>query len=147
MKPTWTWSKEADGALKFVIHVSGLTKSLVASTTLDIEPRRLILSVPKHAVLDINLSLTDAEIVANASREAEVLNGRALHVGDATRESLSGGWVGHREIEEKESKERKESEKGGEPNSTLLLKRQRDLEVEKAKAEWRVGEGVLIVWC
>jgi len=34
-----------------------------------------------------------------------------------------------------------------EPNRTLLLKRQRDFDVDQAEAEWRVADNVLMLWC
>ncbi|KAJ6463336.1 hypothetical protein C8R45DRAFT_841164 [Mycena sanguinolenta] len=96
VRPTWSWSKSASGSIEITI-----TRALVAETTLDLEPRRVILTVPGHPPLDINLGVSDAEIVAKS--------------GAAT------------------------------PNGGLSLKRERELNVDAATAEWRVSAGVLVV--
>lgn len=75
------------------------------------EARRIILRIPDHPVLDINLDLSDAEIVSAAATSV-----------------TSGNIQGESAIE---------------PANTLTLKRQRDLDVDGATAEWRVTEGVL----
>ena len=89
--------------------------TVVAQATLDVEPRRFTLYVPDLPVLDVNLDLSDAEIVSLASSAASA----SLH-----------GTV---------------EEKAVEPNNTLTLKRQRNLDVDEAKAEWRIGEGILLL--
>jgi hypothetical protein len=66
--------------------------------------------------LDIDLDKSDVEIVANV-RGASVTG---LH-------GIS------------------EDDKMKEPNRTLLLKRQRDFDVDMASAEWRVEEGRLVI--
>lgn len=79
------------------------TRAAVTSATLDIEPRRLILSIPHCYALDLDLNAPDAAI-----RDALALS----------------------------------------PHSTeqaLMLKRQRDLDVDNARAEWRVAEGRLLI--
>jgi len=85
---------------------------LISQTTLDLEPRRLILQIPSHPTLDINLQLSDAEIVATS--------GTSAHTPSAQQGQE-------------------------EPNKTLTLKRQREFNVDGAKAQWRVADGVLTV--
>jgi len=63
-------------------------------------------------VLDVNLGLSDAEIVATAASKTSA----SLH-----------------------------EETASEPNNTLTLKRQRDLDVDGATSEWRVSEGFLVI--
>lgn len=63
----------------------------------------------------MNLDLSDAEIVSLASSVTSV----SLH---GTSE-----------------------EAGMEPSNTLTLKRQRDLDVDGANAEWNIAEGVLFL--
>lgn len=79
------------------------------------EPRRFILNIPDFPVLDINLDLSDAEIISLTS--------------SATSVSLHGV----------------PGEAGVEPNNVLTLKRQRDLDVGAASAKWKISENVLIV--
>ena len=108
MSPTW-W-----GARFYPISVISLTNNLskthalVPKTTLDVEPRRIILAIPSHPVLDLDLGISDAEITSR--------------------------------IHNSEIKDKTE-----ETTRTLLLKRQRDFDVDNTKAEWRVAEGVLTV--
>ncbi|KAJ7145925.1 pre-RNA processing PIH1/Nop17-domain-containing protein [Mycena epipterygia] len=102
-RPTWSWSKAENGSIEITIIIPFLTRALVAQTTLDLEARRLILSVPTHPPLDINLGVSDAEIVAMS---------------------------------------------GGAPDSghgALMLKRERELDVDNARAEWRVSDRVLVL--
>lgn len=63
-------------------------------------------------MLDVNLGLSDAEIVATAASKTSA----SLH-----------------------------EETASEPNNTLTLKRQRDLDVDGATSEWRVSEGFLVI--
>lgn len=81
---------------------------------MDLEPRRFIVSIPHYPALDVNLGVSDAEIVATSSSKTSV--------------SLHG--TPDDEIHE--------------PNRILTLKRQRDLDVDGAIAEWRVAEGILV---
>ncbi|KAJ1300667.1 hypothetical protein OPQ81_002315 [Rhizoctonia solani] len=52
--PSWTWSPTREGC-RIVIQVPDLTKSLYESTTLDLEARRLILTVGSRYHLDTPL--------------------------------------------------------------------------------------------
>lgn len=89
------------------------SRTLIEQATLDVEPRRFIVNIPDYPVLDVNLSLSDAEIVASAATKTSA----SLH-----------------------------EETSSEPNNTLTLKRQRDLNVEGATSEWRITEGVLVIF-
>ncbi|KXN83983.1 PIH1 domain-containing protein 1 [Leucoagaricus sp. SymC.cos] len=118
----WSWRKEGDQQLMVVVAVSKETPyDTIAQAALDIEPRRLILRVPGSAKsppleLDIDLSRSDAEIVATApGASAAVLHGTD------------------------------DDDKMKEPSRTLLLKRQRDFDVDQASAEWRIAEGELVI--
>ncbi|KAF9460470.1 hypothetical protein BDZ94DRAFT_924939 [Collybia nuda] len=113
-KLSWTWSK-IDERLRIVISVPALITSDIAQTTLDIEPRRFIVSIPGYPTLDVNLVLSDAEIVATSSSKTSV--------------SLHG--TPDKEVQE--------------PSRILMLKRQRDLDVDGATAEWHVAEGNLVL--
>ncbi|KIM77387.1 hypothetical protein PILCRDRAFT_12029 [Piloderma croceum F 1598] len=105
--PSWTWSKTSN-KIKIIINVPKLTHPQIPSSTLDLEPRRIILSTPALYELDVNLDASDAEIAATFSKE---------------------GGAGEDGME-----------------SALTLKRMRDLDVQEARAEWRVGEGVVVVY-
>ncbi|KZT68106.1 hypothetical protein DAEQUDRAFT_745894 [Daedalea quercina L-15889] len=102
--PELTWSKNAlTEGLQINLSVPELTHAHVSSATLDVEPRRLILSIPPLYALDLNLDLPDAQIR------------------DGLQLSRSSA------------------------DQVLMLKRQRDLDVDSARAEWRVAEGRLVV--
>jgi hypothetical protein len=130
-RPAWSWSREED-RLVIVISVPSLvgrlfTKevpaatlncqvpSAIAQATLDIEPRRFVLNIPDFPVLDVDLNVSDAEIVSLAS--------------SATSVSLHGA----------------SGDTGMESSNTLTLKRQRDLNVDEASAEWNTAENVLVL--
>ncbi|KAJ7689518.1 pre-RNA processing PIH1/Nop17-domain-containing protein [Mycena olivaceomarginata] len=97
---TWRWSKTTTGAIEITIVIPFLTRALVTETTLELEARRLLLTVRGHPPLDINVGVSDAEIAATC---------------------------------------------GTAPDGGLTLKRERELDVEAATAEWRVADGVLVV--
>lgn len=104
---------------------------MIPLSTLDLEPRRLILHIPfpTSYTLDINLNLSDAEIVAAAS------NITTAPASDSnTSITTSGPSIFSSTISSEE-----------EPENALTLKRQRDFDVDAAKAEWRVAEDVLVV--
>ena len=122
--PSWTWTKTST-KIKITINVPKLvcpspslfflpsanpfrtqTHAQIPSSTLDLEPRRIILSIPSLYTLDVNLDASDAEIAATFSSDGE---GKGME-------------------------------------SALTLKRLRDLDVGEARAEWRVGEGVVVVY-
>ncbi|KAF9451321.1 hypothetical protein P691DRAFT_808071 [Macrolepiota fuliginosa MF-IS2] len=122
-RPIWSWKKELSDRLRIAVDVPNETPyDAIANSTLDIEPRRLILHIPASTKtpafdLDLDLSKSDAEIVASAP-------------GPVTAAGIHGT---------------DEEDKMKEPHSTLLLKRQRDFDVDAAYAEWRVAEGQLVV--
>lgn len=88
------------------------------SATLDLEPRRIILSIPPLYTLDVPLDASDAELVAlNAQMEKDEADG-----------SESGATAGSWET------------------GALGLKRARDLDVDGARAEWLVADGCVVVY-
>jgi len=88
--------------------------------------------------LDINLNLSDAEIIVNASNDLA----RPGNTGGAsvcvTDIHGNAGSSGSDEIEMPDA--------NIQPNSILMLKRQREFDVDAAQAEWRVADGVLVVF-
>lgn len=59
----WTWSKEGD-RLQVSIPTPNITPTLIKDATLDLEARRIIISIPTLPTLDIDLDLSDAELVS-----------------------------------------------------------------------------------
>ncbi|KAJ7670525.1 pre-RNA processing PIH1/Nop17-domain-containing protein [Mycena rosella] len=108
---TWSWRKTPAGALEITVAVPSLTRARVAQTTLDVEARRVVLCVPGAPPLDVNVGVSDAEIVAAARAAPET----------PTAEDRGAG------------------------HGALMLKRERELGVDSATAEWRVAEGVLVL--
>ncbi|KAG1851884.1 hypothetical protein DFJ58DRAFT_716658 [Suillus subalutaceus] len=100
--PTWSWTPTKDQRkIRFMINVPNLTHAHISNSTLDIEPRRVILHIPSLYDLDINLDVApDTEPMATNRR-----------LGEGATE----------------------------------LKRLRDLDVDGAKAEWRVAEKVIVL--
>lgn len=95
------------------------TRDLTQSSSLDIEPRRLTLSIPSRRTLDIDLAPSDAEIVSRIS----AINTASQTLSDS-----------------------QETRKDQETSRTLQLKRQRDFDVDDAEAEWKVGSEVVIIY-
>ncbi|KAJ3566724.1 hypothetical protein NP233_g6825 [Leucocoprinus birnbaumii] len=122
VRPTWTWKKSDGDRLTITVDVSKkIPHDIIKNATLDVEPRRLLLTIPGSAFsspleLDINLNKSDAEIVASMPG----VSAAGVH-GASDNEQMK------------------------EPNTTLLLKRQRDFDVDAASAEWRVAEGSLVI--
>ncbi|KAG2076446.1 hypothetical protein BDR04DRAFT_1089555 [Suillus decipiens] len=100
--PTWSWTPTKDQRkIRFMINVPNLTHAHISNSTLDVEPRRVILHVPSLYDLDINLDVEqDTESTATHGRLGEGATG---------------------------------------------FKRFRDLDVDGAKAEWRVAEKVIVL--
>ncbi|KAG1803183.1 pre-RNA processing PIH1/Nop17-domain-containing protein [Suillus subaureus] len=100
--PTWTWTPTKDQRkIRFMINVPNLTHTHISNSTLDVEPRRVMLHVPSLYDLDINFDVTpDTEPMATNRR-----------LGEGATE----------------------------------LKRLRDLDVDGAKAEWRVAEKAIVL--
>jgi hypothetical protein len=103
------------------IPFANQTRALVQSSSLDIEPRRLTLSIPDQRTLDIDLSLSDAEIV---SRISSSINAAAP---------------------QKPLTDSQETRKDQETSRTLQLKRQCDFDVDAAEAEWKTGTEVVVI--
>ena len=83
--------------------------------------------------MDVNLNLSDAEIVVNASD-------------DLARSGMTGGAsVFETDIHENAvSSEMPDADI--QSNNILMLKRQREFDVDAAQAECRVADGVLVVF-
>ncbi|KAG1774696.1 pre-RNA processing PIH1/Nop17-domain-containing protein [Suillus placidus] len=97
--PTWTWTPTKDQRkIRFMINVPNLTHAHISNSTLDVEPRRVILHIPSLYDLDINLD-----------------------VAPDTEPMFTHG------------------------EGATVLKRLRDLDVDGAKAEWRVAEKVIVL--
>ncbi|KAG2143426.1 pre-RNA processing PIH1/Nop17-domain-containing protein [Suillus bovinus] len=98
--PTWTWTMH-QRKIRFMIDVPNLTHAHISNSTLDVEPRRVMLHIPSLYDLHINLDVApDTELMATYGR-----------LGEGATE----------------------------------LQRLRDLDVDGAKAEWRVAEKVIVL--
>ncbi|KAG2361373.1 pre-RNA processing PIH1/Nop17-domain-containing protein [Suillus spraguei] len=75
--PTWSWTLTKDQRkIRFMINVPNLTHAHISNSTLDVEPRRVILHVPSLYDLDINLDVEqDTESVASHGRLGEGVTG------------------------------------------------------------------------
>ncbi|KAI0651258.1 pre-RNA processing PIH1/Nop17-domain-containing protein [Trametes meyenii] len=129
--PSLSWSKTEDGRLRIVLSAPRITRAAIPSTTLDLEPRRLIFAAPSITdttteaagagadspayALDLDLERADAEIEALFEGERRNVKGKGTGEGKSAREAL-------------------------------MLKQERVLDVDAARAEWRVAEGVLVVY-
>lgn len=96
-----------------------------AASALDIEPQRILLYIPKTYFLDIKLDVPDAQIGKLRSMSIE------SSPQDKEKSEL--------DIDELRIK-------GHNAGEALRLKRQRDLDVDYARAEWRIGERRVIIW-
>jgi hypothetical protein len=109
--PSWSWSKEGNHihiaisvpnlvSLKLtLIHgfvsalVSIQTRAHISEATLDIEPRRLIFQTPPFYFLDINISLSDAEL-AKTRADQELNNILTLkRIRDLDVEDAKARWI------------------------------------------------------
>lgn len=152
---SWDWERIGDKLevrIKiFRLPTANLRKAL---TTLDIEPRRLILTLSPMQTIDLNRMKADADIVSDLHKEAPV---RAKHI--AKLRSTSTPYLGsgtkfdkvvyEKLLTEVEKEELAKTDK--EVSRMLLLKRERPFDVDGCRAEWRVGEGgeggELVVTC
>ncbi|KAK0189713.1 pre-RNA processing PIH1/Nop17-domain-containing protein [Armillaria mellea] len=85
----WVWSKSSQpDRIDIRIAVPDLTRTLISSTVLDLEPRRLILAVPSQPTLDIDLSISDAELASKHSLSDAIAlkRQRPFNVDEATAE-------------------------------------------------------------
>ncbi|KAK0497700.1 pre-RNA processing PIH1/Nop17-domain-containing protein [Armillaria luteobubalina] len=90
---TWSWSTSSQPSpsrISIRIPVPNLTHTLISSTTLDLEPRRLILTIPSQPPLnlDIDLSASDAELASKhtLSDAIALKRQRPFNVDEATAE-------------------------------------------------------------
>lgn len=90
------------------------------------EPRRIIISIPDLYLLDLNLDASDAELMATFS------------------EPKYDSYFSNAELN-RNGKDSSISGRNSLVDSALMLKRMRNLDVDGAKAEWRVGEGILVI--
>ncbi|KAL5478773.1 hypothetical protein ACEPAI_2050 [Sanghuangporus weigelae] len=123
----WSWSKEGE-KLRIEIDVPEMTRELHAQSTLDIEPRRIFLHIPQKHFLDINLDLSDTQIGKIGEVPAESLEDGAEDTSLAEAIQVDALRV-----------------RGHNAGEALRLKRQRDFDVENARAEWRVEEKKLVI--
>ncbi|KAF8901052.1 pre-RNA processing PIH1/Nop17-domain-containing protein [Gymnopilus junonius] len=123
----WSWKKEDSGRLRIDVLVPGLSLELIQSSTLDIEPRRMVLAISKRPTLDINLALSDAEIAARVG-------------------ALYASFSPSSTAKPKSLEEEKDKRKQEETTRLLQLKRQRDFDVDGAEAEWKVGSDTVTVY-
>lgn len=71
-QPAFTWSQE-DDHIVLNIEVPRLSHAHIASSTLDVEPHRLILAIPPFYLLDLNIDMPDAQMpVVFGERAGEV---------------------------------------------------------------------------
>ncbi|PBK92670.1 hypothetical protein ARMGADRAFT_1013211 [Armillaria gallica] len=86
---TWVWSKSSQSdRIDIRIAVPNLNRTLISDTALDLEPRRLIFAVPSQPTLDIDLSISDAELASKHSLSDAIAlkRQRPFKVGEATAE-------------------------------------------------------------
>ncbi|PBK71822.1 hypothetical protein ARMSODRAFT_954613 [Armillaria solidipes] len=86
---TWVWSKSPQSdRIDIRIPVPNLNRTLISDTALDLEPRRLILAVPSQPTLDIDLSISDAELASKHSLSDAIAlkRQRPFKVDEATAE-------------------------------------------------------------
>lgn len=111
--------------LSRIFFVVAQSPSLVQKSTLDVEERRIILTVPGRPTLDIDVSLSDGEIVAWTNIAfSSVLSSAPSPV----------------------EKEALDNQKQEDMKQALQLKRQRDFDVNAADAEWKVGTGEVSIF-
>ena len=79
--------------------------------------------------MDVNLNLSDAEIIVNASNDL-ARSGTSVFVTDIHENAVSSEMPAADILS----------------NNILMLKRQREFDVDAAQAEWRVADGVLVVF-
>ncbi|KAJ3993743.1 pre-RNA processing PIH1/Nop17-domain-containing protein [Lentinula boryana] len=116
---TWSWCRTGDDSLQIQIEVPSVEKATISRSNLDIEPRRLIFSIPDYPILDLNLSLSDAELFA--------------HCGPGSTNVMNS-------TDFPDSKEDDNT-----INKLLALKRQRPFNVEGATAEWFIADDRLLI--
>ncbi|KAF8130378.1 hypothetical protein EV363DRAFT_1336099 [Boletus edulis] len=99
--PAWSCAQQG-ASIRIVFDVPGVARAVIPDSTLDVEPRRILLHIPALYDLDLNLDASDAELV-----------------------SVFG--------------------KNDTFNEALKLKRMRNLDVDNARAEWRVADRTIVL--
>ncbi|KAJ3783781.1 pre-RNA processing PIH1/Nop17-domain-containing protein [Lentinula aff. detonsa] len=116
---TWSWCRTGDDSLQIQIEVPSVEKAIISRSNLDIEPRRLIFSIPDYPILDLNLSLSDAELFAHCGPgSTNVMNSTDFPYSKEDDSAI---------------------------NKLLALKRQRPFNVEGATAEWFMADDRLLI--
>ncbi|KAG2005950.1 hypothetical protein CC2G_002314 [Coprinopsis cinerea AmutBmut pab1-1] len=168
---TWSWGKLPSGKLQITIRIPDLSTSSIRQnqTHLDIEPRRFILSInedpeSKKPAQVISLDRTQAdsdlvnaihakararvaEVTKPLKRELTSLKSAVESATDEKRKEQLRTQVKEKEAEIAKKKDHELSEGDKEVTAMLLLKREREFEVDEAVAEWRVASGILVVTC
>ncbi|KAG7447290.1 uncharacterized protein BT62DRAFT_948298, partial [Guyanagaster necrorhizus] len=93
---SWVWSKSPQSdRIDIQITVPRLSHKLISDATLDLELRRVILTVPSQPTLDIDLSVSDAELASKHSLSDAIAlkRQRPFKVDEATAE-----WIVSEEV-------------------------------------------------
>ncbi|KAH9893966.1 pre-RNA processing PIH1/Nop17-domain-containing protein [Cubamyces lactineus] len=118
--PDLSWSKTDDGRLRIVLSVPQLTRESIPNTTLDLEPRRLIFSSnPPSTPSSVPHYTLDLDLSLPDSQITKVFAASSPAASPSAEQSAQ---------------------------QALLLKRERPLDVDGARAEWRVAEGLLVLY-
>ncbi|KAI0087601.1 pre-RNA processing PIH1/Nop17-domain-containing protein [Irpex rosettiformis] len=121
VRPNFDWVKEGD-RIRLNVYSPNVTRVQVENATLDVEPRRIILTVPNAPSSSFSSSTTTTPSNSDSSWTLDI----DLTLPDAHLMAQFGGTSGE--------------------DSVLMLKRQREFDVDSAKAEWDVKQGRLTVW-
>ncbi|KAG8215273.1 pre-RNA processing PIH1/Nop17-domain-containing protein [Butyriboletus roseoflavus] len=61
--PAWSWTQQ-DSTIRIVFDVPGITHAVIPESTLDVEPRRVLLHIPTLYDLDLDLDASDSELLS-----------------------------------------------------------------------------------
>ncbi|KAF6750891.1 pre-RNA processing PIH1/Nop17-domain-containing protein [Ephemerocybe angulata] len=138
---SWNWEKLEDSRIKVTIHIPDLTASSITSgdTFLDVEPRRIIVTYSSKTI-DIDRTLSDAQLVLKIQERARM---KASIISKAKLANFANPPANPREAEERKERIMAESDK--EVARMLDLKRQREFDVDGAKAEWNIIDSMLTI--
>ncbi|KAF5326063.1 hypothetical protein D9611_000877 [Ephemerocybe angulata] len=138
---SWNWQKLEDSRIKVTIHIPDLTASSITSgdTFLDVEPRRIIVTHSSKTI-DIDRTLSDAQLVLKIQERARM---KASIISKANLANFASPPANPREAEERKERIMAESDK--EVARMLDLKRQREFDVDGAKAEWNIIDSILTI--
>ncbi|KAI0324895.1 hypothetical protein GY45DRAFT_318408 [Cubamyces sp. BRFM 1775] len=117
--PDLSWSRTDDGRLRIVLSVPQLTRESIPNTTLDLEPRRLIFSTPPSPPSPSTPSSTNPVPSYTLDLDLSLPDSQITKAFASAEQSAQ---------------------------QALLLKRERPLDVDGARAEWRVAEGLLVLY-